>query len=91
MNRFGWGTCGVMAGLCRLEGKLCLRDYTQTVTHPRSRGYPSPTAWAELAAYLQSLPPELCRAAEIQYQEKARLTGEPPPAKKRAPFWARWF
>lgn len=91
VNRFGWGTCGVMAGLCRLENKLCGRDYTQTVAHPRSRGYSSPTAWAELAAYLESLPPELRRAAAMQYQEKARLTGAPPPATKRPPFWARWF
>jgi hypothetical protein len=59
INRYGWGIDRAIAALCRLNERLCVRDYRFTVGHPRSRGYCSAEAQRQLLAYQQSLSPEI--------------------------------
>lgn len=68
LNRFGWGICGAMAALCSLQGKLCLRDYTRTVIHPKGRGYPDAPAGTERIAYLKTLEPSVATRAFEHYR-----------------------
>jgi hypothetical protein len=54
MNSFGWGICRVAAALCSLAGKLCVRDYTYRIHHPKKRGYSSVMAMSQLEQYIGS-------------------------------------
>ncbi len=63
LNRFGWGICAVMAALCLQRGRLCLRDFSLRVHHPRRRGYSSWAATQERAAYFATLEPPLAMQA----------------------------
>jgi hypothetical protein len=72
VNRYGWGICGGVAAVCRLQEKVCVRDYTMTVRHPRSRGYCSKAALQERGAYLDTLSPAIRMEAVKTYQEYRR-------------------
>jgi len=61
INRYGWGVSRAIAGLSRLSGKLCVRDYNFKIQHPRGTGYSSKDAAYQLVTYLGCLSPELTR------------------------------
>lgn len=54
INRYGWGVPAVVAAKCRLQQRICVRDYTTTVYHPRRRGYPSDAALGQRNAYFRT-------------------------------------
>jgi hypothetical protein len=68
-NRFGWGVPAVMAAIAMLQGKICLRDHSLRVDHPRGRGYSSEVALAQRLQYVQSLPPDLREATARCYRQ----------------------
>jgi hypothetical protein len=63
INRYGWGVPPVVAALSRRQQRLCVRDYSFLVSHPRGRGYDSRAAAAARIEYLNALDPRL--AAEV--------------------------
>ncbi len=74
LNRYGWGISASVAAVCRLQGKLCVRDYNVSVAHPRARGYPSDVAADERNAYLASLGPAIAGEAARLYEWRSRVS-----------------
>lgn len=81
VNRYGWGISAAIAAICRLQGKLCVRDYGVLVPHPAARGYSSELAGHERDAYLQSLGPRIAGEAARLYEWRSRIS--PAPRKRR--------
>jgi hypothetical protein len=48
-----------VAALSYLHGRPVMRDYSHTVAHPRSRGYNTEEARAELSRFFEHAPGEL--------------------------------
>jgi len=65
-NRYGWGICRAIAAVSRLKERLCVRDYSLTVKHPKGTGYPKESARTEKFSYPFSL------SLDVR-QEMARL------------------
>jgi hypothetical protein len=71
VNRYGWGICAAIAALARLNKKVSVRDYTFTVDHPPTRGYPTEIALKERQNYVKTLPPELAKEIKTIYLSPA--------------------
>src|SRR6266545_1870971 len=71
VNKYGWGVTRVTSSLCRMDDRLCVRDYNVTVNHPKGRGYSSSAAMRQLEQYVLSLSPEIRR--EIYKLEQHRV------------------
>jgi hypothetical protein len=88
-NRYGWGISVAVAAVCRLQQKLCVRDYGLAVAHPRGRGYPAEVAGRERDGYLTSLGPRIAGEASRLYEWRSRvsprLRGEGGQAGERGP------
>jgi hypothetical protein len=76
LNRYGWGISAAVAAVCRLQGKLCVRDYEIAVAHPKTRGYPSDVAAAQRDAYLASLGPAIAEEAARLYGLRSRVSAQ---------------
>jgi hypothetical protein len=74
VNRYGWGISAAVAAVCRLQRKLCVRDYGVSVVHPRSRGYPAGIAASERDAYLAGLGPGIANEAARLYEWRSRVS-----------------
>lgn len=70
VNTFGWGVCRAIAAWCAMQGRLCVRDYSVFVRHPKGRGYSGEVALQQLHAYVDSLPWEV--RAEIDRLKQVR-------------------
>jgi hypothetical protein len=77
LNRFGWGVCGVVAAWCSLDGRLCLRDYTRKIHHPKGRGYSSQLAAGDRVAYVNSQPPDVRHRTIQLYERMGRVIAHP--------------
>jgi hypothetical protein len=77
VNRYGWGISRAVAAASHLQGKLCVRDYSFSVLHPRRRGYPTEVAVRQRDAYVTSLGPEIEREAARISQWRSRVASEP--------------
>lgn len=75
INRYGWGISVAIAAACRINNKLCIRDYGIRVHHPRGRGYPAAAALAERTAYFRCLSPSMRAQIRGLYGERALLNG----------------
>jgi hypothetical protein len=73
INKLGWGIAGAIAALSALRGKICVRDYSFTVLHPRSRNYDEPDAIRQRNAYLYSLHPTVGARSSALYSERYQL------------------
>jgi hypothetical protein len=77
VNRYGWGVPGVMAAKCRLTQRICVRDYSVTIQHPRRRGYPNDAALQQRNAYFRSFDQEHRDALRTVYADFAAFKAPP--------------
>jgi hypothetical protein len=82
VNRYGWGISPAVAAVCRLQGKLCVRDYGCPVSHPPGQGYSPEIAGRHRDAYLSGLPAEIEREAARLYEWRSRVKAQPSEAAK---------
>jgi hypothetical protein len=79
LNKYGWGISAVIAGLCRLNGRKCIRDYSFTFRHRTGRGYASEVAGRQRDAYINNLYLELRRETleldQLRRSVRKRLHG----------------
>lgn len=68
-NNLGWGIDWAAIGFCQTNGLPVVRDLTETIHHPRSRGYDSTQASQQMAEFLKQLSP--AEAAAVAQAEKA--------------------
>jgi hypothetical protein len=73
-NRYGWGISVAVAAVCQLQQKMCVRDYSLSVTHPRRRGYPAEIAGRERDGYLTSLGTQIASEADRLYAWRSRVS-----------------
>jgi hypothetical protein len=58
-NKYGMGIDITLSALSYLNGRPVVRDYSHTIAHPRSRGYNTEEARAELARFFERAPADL--------------------------------
>jgi O-antigen biosynthesis protein len=57
-NNLGWGIDWVANAFCKTRGLRVVRDATVSIHHPKSRGYESGRAHAQMSEFLRQLTPE---------------------------------
>jgi hypothetical protein len=77
-NKYGMGIDITLSALSYLNGRPVVRDYSHTIAHPRSRGYNTQEARAELARFFERAPADLRRILDLiwsDWQALATLVG----------------
>jgi hypothetical protein len=80
-NKYGMGIDITLSALSYLNGRPVIRDYSHTIAHPRSRGYNTDEARAELARFFERAPPDLRSILDLiwhDWQALAELVGPSP-------------
>lgn len=68
-NNLGWGIDWAAIGFCKAQGLPVVRDLTESIHHPRSRGYDSTQATEQMNEFLKQLSADEARA--VAQAEKA--------------------
>lgn len=73
-NNLGWGIDWVGVGYCQSHSLRVVRDLTQEVGHPRSRGYDSREADAQMDDFLRQLAPVEVEALNAEKEKLQKIS-----------------
>lgn len=74
-NKYGMGIDITLASLSYLNGRPVIRDYAHTIAHPRTRGYSTDEARAELARFFERTPSDLRPIVDMIWRDWQPLAG----------------